>query len=213
MRLLPRRFANSCPVSVMPELPTRGISCGPRPRWEATIAEVSDRALVGQVVTGNIEAFEQLVRRHQLRIYRLCLNMLGSEGDAAEVTQDVFFTVWRTVGKFRGDSSFSTWLYRVATNHCLKFLRRGTLITVPLRDQAGSSGQPEGEFEARQTSKRVSEAVAALTPEQRAPLLLREVEGLGPEQIAEILGLTIAAVKSRLNRARVQLAMALEDAP
>ena len=93
-----------------------------------------------------------------------------SEGDAAEVTQDVFFTVWRTVGKFRGDSSFSTWLYRVATNHCLKFLRRGTLITVPLRDQAGSSGQPEGEFEARQTSKRVSEAVAALTPEQRCSI-------------------------------------------
>jgi RNA polymerase sigma-70 factor (ECF subfamily) len=175
-----------------------------------TVAKVADSLLVVRASDGDIEAFEQLVRRYQAPIYRHCLNMLGNEGDAAEAAQDVFFTVWRSLGRFRGDSAFSTWLYRVATNRCLKALRQRPRPTVPLVEQEGSLGLPEGEFEGKQTGELVSRAVASLTPQQRAALLLREVEGLSYEQIARVLGVSVAAVKSRLNRARVEIAMAME---
>jgi RNA polymerase sigma-70 factor (ECF subfamily) len=133
-----------------------------------------------------------------------------NESDAAEAAQDVFFTVWRSIGKFRGDSKLSTWLYRVATNRCLKVLRQRKHSTVPLVDRAGVEGLPEGEFEAKQTTELVARAIASLTPEQRAPLLLREVEGLTYEEIARVLDVSISAVKSRLNRARVEIASVLE---
>jgi RNA polymerase sigma-70 factor (ECF subfamily) len=174
------------------------------------MAETADAILVLRASDGDINAYEQLVRRYQRRIFRMCLNMLGDEADAAEVAQDVFFSVWRGLSRFRGEAAFSTWLYRIATNHCLKVLRQRPPETVPLIDKAGSSGDPQGEYEARQTVAHIAQTVAALTPEQRAPLLLREVEGLRYEEIAKILGLSIGAVKGRLNRARVELAMALE---
>lgn len=174
------------------------------------MAEVTDSVLVVRAANGDIDAYEHLVRRYQRRVFRHCLNMLGNEGDAAEAAQDVFFTVWRSLGGFRGGSAFSTWLYRIATNRCLKLLRQRKPPSMPLADQAGSSGDPGAELEAQQVGETIGRAVAALTPEQRAPLLLREVEGLTYEEIARILGLSTAAVKSRLNRARVALAVALE---
>jgi RNA polymerase sigma-70 factor (ECF subfamily) len=174
------------------------------------MAETADAILVARASDGDINAYEQLVRRYQRRIFRMCLNMLGNEADAAEVAQDVFFSVWRALSKFRGEGAFSTWLYRIAMNRCLKVLRQRHPATVPLIDRAGSSGDPAGEYEARQAAEHIGRAVAALTPEQRAPLLLREVEGLSYEEIARILGLSIGAVKGRLNRARAELAMALE---
>ena len=174
------------------------------------MAETADSILVLRASDGDIIAYEQLVRRYQRPIFRMCVNMLGDEADAAEVAQDVFFAVWRGLSRFRGEAAFSSWLYRIATNECLKVLRRRGPTTLPLKDQAASSGDPSGEYEARQMAEHIGRVVATLTPEQRAPLLLREVEGLTYEEIAKILGLSIGAVKSRLNRARVELTMALE---
>lgn len=175
-------------------------------------ADVSDRALVRKAAEGDVASFEVLVRRHQLEVFRLCLNMVGNRADAADVSQEVFFTAWRAVGRFHGDSSFKTWLYRIATNHSLKFLRRRAVPRDAVEDQASPWGRPEGELEAAETMKAVSRAVASLTPEQRAPLLLREVEGLNYSEIAQVLGLSVSAVKSRINRARVELAAAMEGA-
>ena len=174
------------------------------------MAQVTDNVLIVRAANGDIDAYEQLVRRYQLPIYRHCLNMLDDEGDAAEAAQDVFFTVWRSLSRFRGDSAFSTWLYRIATNRCLKVLRQRRQPTVPLVDQQTSHGLPEGEFEGKQTGALVARAIASLTPPQRATLLLREVEGLTYEQIARVLGVSVAAVKSRLNRARMEIALAME---
>jgi RNA polymerase sigma-70 factor (ECF subfamily) len=174
------------------------------------VARTADSVLVVRAANGDIDAYEQLVRRYQLSIYRHCLNMLGDEGDAAEATQDVFFTVWRALGRFRGDAAFSTWLYRITTNRCLKGLRLKRMETLPLTEQPSSQGSPEGEFEGKQTDELVARAIASLTPDQRAALLLREVEGLTYEQIARVLGITVAAVKSRLNRARAEIAARLE---
>jgi RNA polymerase sigma-70 factor (ECF subfamily) len=174
------------------------------------VAKVPDSVLVVRAANGDIDAYELLVRRYQLPIYRHCLNMLGNEGDAAEAAQDVFFTVWRSLSRFRGDSAFSTWLYRIATNRCLKALRRRPQPTIPLVEQTTSLGLPEKEFEGKEADELVARAVASLTPQQRAALLLREVEGLTYEQIAKVLGVSVAAVKSRLNRARMEIALAME---
>ena len=174
------------------------------------MAKVPDSVLVVRAANGDIDAYEQLVRRYQLQIYRHCLNMLGDEGDAAEAAQDVFFTVWRSLSRFRGDSALSTWLYRIATNRCLKALRQRPQSTVPMVEQTTSLGLPEGEFEGKQSAELVARAIALLTPQQRAALLLREVEGLTYEQIAKVLGVSVAAVKSRLNRARTEIALAME---
>ena len=143
------------------------------------MAKLPDSVLVFRAANGDIDAYEQLVRRYQLPIYRHCLNMLGSEGDAAEAAQDVFFTVWRSLGRFRGESAFSTWLYRVATNRCLKALRRATdSRRVPLVEQKSSFGLPEPEFEGSQKPANLwAQAIASLTPQQRAALLLTGSRG------------------------------------
>ena len=115
------------------------------------------------------------------------------------------------IGRFRGEAKFSTWLYRIAANRCLKHLaRQPTPIGHPT-ERAGNLGNPEAEFEARERLHVIAKAVDRLTPAQRAPLLLREVEGLTYAEVAQILGVTVPAVKSRLNRARVELARALDE--
>ncbi len=167
--------------------------------------------LVARAVDGDLRAFEVLVRRHQRPIFRLCLGMLGDHRDAEEAAQDTFFMAWRAIGRFRGDSKFSTWLYRLATNRCLKHLGRRPAPSVELADRPGTHGNPEAELEADQRLRATAAAITQLTPQQRAPFLLREVDGLTYGEIAEVLGVTMTAVKSRLNRARVDLARTLDE--
>jgi RNA polymerase sigma-70 factor (ECF subfamily) len=175
------------------------------------VTEIGDPLLVRRAVDGDVDAFAMLVRRYELRIFRLCLGMLANDHDAEEAAQDTFFTAWRAIGRFQGNAMFSTWLYRIAVNRCLKHLGRRPQPPAELPDQAGTIGNPEAEYEATQARARLSLAVAQLTPEQRAPLLLREVEGLTYVEIADVLGVTMTAVKSRLNRARVLLARAMDE--
>ncbi len=167
--------------------------------------------LVTRAAAGDVAAFEALVRRYQVRVFRLCVNMLGDEHSARDAAQDVFFVLWRGLVNFRGDSKFSTYLYGVATNRCLKELRRRAPVPVAeMAERPAREGAPEAEVEAAELMTAVRAAVAGLTPEQRAPLLLREVEGLGYGEIAAVLGVSVAAVKSRLNRARAELATVLD---
>ena len=175
------------------------------------VSELRDCLLVARAADGDLRAFEVLVRRYQLRIFRLCVGMLGNRNDAEDAVQETFFTAWRAIGRFRGEAKFSTWLYRIAANRCLKHLaRQPTPIGHPT-ERAGNLGNPEAEFEARERLHVIAKAVDRLTPAQRAPLLLREVEGLTYAEVAQILGVTVPAVKSRLNRARVELARALDE--
>ena len=175
------------------------------------MSELSDPLLVARATEGDLAAFEVLVRRYQVRIFRLCLGMVGNHSDAEDAAQDVFFTAWRSIGRFRGDSQFSTWLYRVAVNRCLKHLGRRPPATHLIPERAGTLGNPEAELEADERLRATASALAELTVEQRTPLLLRDVEGLTYGEIAEVLGVTVTAVKSRLNRARVQMARTLDD--
>jgi RNA polymerase sigma-70 factor (ECF subfamily) len=168
-----------------------------------------DLVLVQRASAGDLEAFDVLVRRYQIRVIRLCTGLLGDDHAGQDAAQDTFFTAWRAIGRFRNDAKFSTWLYRIATNRCLKELRRRPPPTGPLPDLPPTDGGPHEHFEANERVAAVAAAVKRLPPEQRAPLLLRDVEDLTYNEIAEILGVTMTAVKSRIYRARVDLARQL----
>ena len=169
------------------------------------VARLSDADLVSRAQAGRLDAFEELVRRHRLAAYRVALRMLGDESDAEDATQDAFVQAWRNLGGFRSDAAFSTWMYRIVTNRCLNMLR-ARRRTEPLpADREAPASRPDRIAEARWQLDDLKRAIERLTPGQRAPLILRELQGCSYEEIAEILELSIPAVKSRLHRARLEL--------
>ena len=175
------------------------------------VAQPNDADLVSRAQTGRLDAFEELVRRHRLGTYRVALRMLGDEGDAEDATQDAFVQAWRNLGGFRADAAFSTWMYRIVTNRCLNMLRaRRRTEQLPEQHEAPAS-RPDRIAEARWQVEDLKRAIVRLTPEQRAPLVLREFQGCSYEEIAEALQLSIPAVKSRLHRARLELLSAMRE--
>lgn len=162
---------------------------------------------MGAAERGDLEAFGDLMRRHQGAAYRLALRMTGSDADAQDVVQDAFLRAWRTLGQFRGDSAFSTWMHRIVTNLCLNLLAARPAATVPLPDTLTSRrGDPPVAAERSERLRAVEAGVRALPAEARAALVLREFQGLSYEEVAEVLGVSLAAVKGRVHRARLQLA-------
>ena len=165
----------------------------------------TDADLVSRAQAGRLDAFEELVRRHRLGTYRVALRMLGDESDAEDATQDAFVQAWRNLAGFRADAAFSTWMYRIVTNRCLNMLR-ARRHTEPLpADREAPASRPDRIAEARWQLEDLKRAIGRLTPSQRAPFVLRELEGCTYEEIAEALDLSIPAVKSRLHRARLEL--------
>jgi RNA polymerase sigma-70 factor (ECF subfamily) len=171
----------------------------------------TDADLVSRAQAGRLDAFEELVRRHRLGTYRVALRMLGDASDAEDATQDAFVQAWRNLAGFRADAAFSTWMYRIVTNRCLNMLR-ARRRTEPLPEtQEAPASRPDRIAEARWQVQDLQRAIGRLTPEQRAPLVLRELEGCSYQQIAEALELSIPAVKSRLHRARLELLSAMRE--
>ena len=174
---------------------------------------MEERDLILRCQRGDEAAFESLVRLHEKRVYALCRRMCRSEDDALEAAQDTFLAVWRGVGSFRADAAFSTWLYRLATNACLDLLRREKKNggNVSLDDEGFSvepidrAPSPEEAVERGETQRMVREALLALPDDYRQILLLRETEQLSYAEIAEITGLELGTVKSRISRARLAL--------
>lgn len=162
---------------------------------------------------GSETAFEELIRMHESKVYSLCRRMCRDEDNALEAAQDTFLAVWRGIGSFREDSTFSTWLYRLATNACLDLLRREKKHSggVSLDDEdvhidlPDPAPQPEEAIERSETQRMVREALYALPDGYREVLLLRESEQLSYQEIAEATGLELGTVKSRINRARLAL--------
>lgn len=172
------------------------------------VLRTSDRHLLEAARAGDLIAFETLARRHETLVYRVALRMLGRPVEAEDATQDVLLQAWQALPRFRGDSSFSTWLYRLTTNRCLNVLRSSRPSEPIPEDMVGGKTAAE-EVERSLRLEALKSAVLTLTPEQRAPFVLREFEGLSYEEIADVLSTTLPAVKSRIHRARVELVSAL----
>lgn len=176
-----------------------------------------DATLAGRAAEGDDTAFGVLVRRHTPRMYRVALRIVGSPAEAEDVVQEAWLAAWRALGGFRGESAVSTWLYRVVTNSALAHLRRRR-PTVSLDDPepagkstvdsallAAAEPGPEGRVVRAEEVDAVLRAIGRLELSQRVPLVLRELEGLSYEEVAEVLGVNVGALRSRLHRARVAL--------
>ncbi len=191
----------------------------------AVLAELSDSELVARFKTGDRHAFSQIVRRYQNRVYSLCLRWLGEPGLAEEVAQDVFVALFRSLVRFRGESSLSTWIYRVTINHCKnKRLYRNRRRhdrheplegrqrdDAPARQLAAGGRGAEAGAEVSEAQLLVEEGLAALSEEHRRVIVLRDIQDLDYVEIAQILDLPRGTVKSRLHRARTELARVLRN--
>lgn len=170
---------------------------------------MTEQQWIARARHGDADAFEQLVVAYEGPVYRLALRMCGSTEDAREVTQDAFLAAWRGLPAFRGDSRFSSWLYRLTTNaaHRLPAPGKAPSGEPPAGGGAGAADpqQPELLAEQREQQEALQRALDQLSPEHRQVLLLRVVQQLSYDEIAQALSLESGTVKSRISRARRQL--------
>ncbi|MFI5866733.1 RNA polymerase sigma factor [Streptomyces sp. NPDC051546] len=170
-------------------------------------AERSDDALLAvRAAEGDEEAFEVLVRRYGPAMLRLAAGLLGSAAEAEDTVQEAFVSVWRKLPEFRGDAAFGTWLHRIVTNRCLNALRARRPVTdideLPERAAPEHQSSPERAAESHAAVHALGKALAALSPEQRACWVLREIEAVPYETIAQTVGISQEAVRARVFRAR-----------
>ncbi len=184
---------------------------------QAALAK-SESALVSEAKAGNYAAFEELVNRYEKKIFRLGLNITGSPEDAEEVLQETFLKAFEHLANFREDSRFYTWIVRIAVNEGLMKLRkRRSDKSVPMEDSVDEEGSvmprefadwrpsPEEQLAQSELADILNNAARSLSPTFRTVFFLRDVEGLSTQETADLLNLTVSAVKARLFRARLQL--------
>lgn len=179
----------------------------------------ADEPLVERAKRGDMSAFELLVDRYERRVYNLAYRLMGNHEDASDTAQEAFIRVFQSLPEFRGDASFSTWLTKITTNLCLDELRRRkrqqaqTSLDEPYETEDGEVGRqvaaegdgPERSLERKELQLVVQQGIQSLSEEYRSVVVLRDMQGLSYVEIADITGLSLGTVKSRLNRARQQL--------
>jgi RNA polymerase sigma-70 factor, ECF subfamily len=169
------------------------------------VLDANDRELIEACQRGDWDAFRLLFEAHKDRVYSIALRYCGNESAAMDIAQETFLRLFSSIREFRGGASFDSWLYRVVVNRCLDHQRRGRRL-IPLLEglldivRAPADSALE-ELVRAETAKDVQKMVGTLPPEQRMVVVLRYTEGLGYEEIAEILGCSAGTVASRLNRA------------
>lgn len=184
-----------------------------------SVSDDPDAGLVARAQAGDELAFDALVRRHADRLHTVVARLLDDPHEAEEVTQETFVRAWRSLGRFKGESQFFTWLYRIGVNEARRrgeqTRRRGaraarSLDAEPALELADSSLAPHRRAEQADLRRALERAVRELAPEYRAPLILRDVEGLSTTQAAAVMELGEAAFKSRLHRARLAVRKAVD---
>lgn len=188
-------------------------------RWRATVSNHmkkpmrllsvnrSDVDLVSAAQDGDAAAFDQLIARHQERVFALAYHMLGNAEDAADVQQDTFVRAWTSLRSFRGNSAFSTWLHRIAVNVCLSRKRRFRPCSSLEQDNIPADAAVTRDCqESLVNSVVVRDLLASIRPKHRVLLVLREIEEMSIEEIAEVTGSSVEAVRKQLWRVRKQFA-------
>ena len=173
----------------------------------------TEKELVDRARGGDEDAFAALVERNQGRIYALTLRMTGNPEDAAELCQEAFLNAWRGLPRFQGESAFSTWLYRLASNAAIDYLRRQRKQRGELSlddeelglDAVDAGPGPQDAAEGEEVRSAVAAGLGALSEGHRQVLVLRELQGLSYEEIAAVLAVDLGTVKSRISRARSAL--------
>ena len=181
---------------------------------------MSDEQIVQRALSGDADAFGEIVQRWERRIFALAFGMLGREEDARDATQETFFAAFRNLRNFRGEAKVSSWLHRIAINQCITRQRRAKVRgETALEDETSSEvatfltpahQSPAQTVESRERTKIVRRAVTALPPELREVIVMKEFEDLTFQEIADALDLPLSTVKSRLYTALRQLRMRLE---
>jgi RNA polymerase sigma-70 factor, ECF subfamily len=177
-------------------------------------AQATDEALLEVFLKGREAAFTELVHRHEDRIFALALKMMGNRTDALDATQDTFILAFRQASKFRGESAFGTWLYRIGINACRDLLRKRKRLPdpedeLPEPDDKGYGGANVEELVA--TRLDLKRALAELNDDYREAVCLHDLGGIPYEEIATITGVSIGTVKSRISRGRKRLGELLEQ--
>lgn len=187
------------------------------------VASADDLELLRRFASGDAAAFEEIVRAYQGRIVTLCRYLLGNAADADDAAQDVFVKAFKNLRNFRPEAALYTWLYRIAVNTCIDRRRRPFFLSLFRADEGGEgSGEPfpglqseapspEQLVESQQISEEIQRALKKLSPKLRAAIVLKEIEGLRYEEIAEVLEISLGTVKSRISRAREELKRTLTD--
>jgi len=193
-----------------------------------------DSLLVKRAQQEDDSAFTELVRRYERKVYNICYRMLGREDEASEALQDAFLRAYQFLKKFKGKSTFYTWLYRIATNVCLTRLRKRKTALTSSIEEAGSNGKawkrkpifvssdvigeipdasksPERLVRQKELREALNQAVEELPTEFRTVVVLRDFEGLSNREVSKVLNLSVPAVKSRLHRGRLFLRNRLEQ--
>ncbi|MGD0947818.1 MAG: sigma-70 family RNA polymerase sigma factor [Candidatus Binatia bacterium] len=185
--------------------------------------ERSDQELVRASRRGDRDAFRELVERYERKVVSIAVGMVHNREDAVEIAQETFVKAYENLVRFKGESSFYTWLYRIVVNRAIDFQRRERRHpTVGLEDWSGGEGyeellkeerltDPYQQAQAREVGERVSAAIDELTPDHKAVILLREVEGLSYDEISRVMQCSKGTVMSRLHYARKKLQRKLKD--
>ena len=181
-----------------------------------------EMAVIRRAQQGDTEAFEMLLSAYEKPVYNLCLRMTGNAEDAADLTQEAFLKIWRGLGNYKFESSFSTWVYRLTTNVSIDFLRgkkRRQTVSITVEEEDGAAELevpdpaplPEEQLLHREKKAQIASAMNQLDEEARLILTLRILEDLSYEEIARVTGLKDGTVKSRLARARLKLKKILTE--
>lgn len=179
-----------------------------------------DLRLIAECLQGNTTAFGVLVRRYQERLYHSVYRLVENAEDAQDVVQEAFLNAYQALDGFKGDSLFFTWLYRIAVNTAISFKRKHRVMARMETRSNGEPGlepldpsaanRPEHSLEQAELEMRVRQALARLSPEHRAVLVMKDMEGQKYETMAEVLQVPIGTIRSRLHRARLELRELLE---
>jgi RNA polymerase sigma-70 factor (ECF subfamily) len=199
----------------------------PAPGSPSTTTSPTDEELVVRARAKDFAAFEELLDRYEDKVFRLAYRFVRNETEAQEILQDTFLSIWRKLDTFKGDAQFSSWVYRVAANTALMRLRAQRRhpeisteeLPIGYLDRLGPlppvgenwSKRPDEQLQSDELRRHIQAAVDALPELYRTVFLIRDVEGLSTEETAEVLGISIPTVKTRLHRARIALRDAIGD--